>query len=470
MKLRSLAIVTLFLLACTPDEGTAGPLDPGTAPTYEGAPTETTHQTSPAAALLACNAASHPQPGACRRSERALTADDTLALGFEASAFLQLITGEHRSEVTWQADGTASGSSSELLLTVEPLGAVRFVDRELGSAGVGEVYELGNTGARYYTCGDGVAVDARLSIATADGALNEVALTTLEADSGTYARSIVRLPAADLTGSLRTAIPLSASGEPADELTLVLGISELGSGLEGSLAAHARLAEGDLESGQPCRQLGFFSLESTCPLGSFPLRGDEGLHGLSYAGALARLDATSPTLLPDTGAQLTLAFDASPAPACMSIDTPAALPSILMFPGTARLESSDGRVGGTIDVQLTAEALGGTLRRVTAKTEYLVPDPTGLSELAPSYAILQPLTWSNEFVGGFEFLVEATEQSSGGLLRAIGGNLACNSSRPCQEVCPAPGCTVTNAEKWAVRWGDLPVGDELPLQASTSAE
>jgi len=142
-----------------------------------------------------------------------------------------------------------------------------------------------------------------------------------------------------------------------------------------------------------------------------------------------------------------------------------------MFPARAQLESSDGRVGGSMDVQLSAEALGGTLQRVTAYTEYLVPDPTGLSELAPSYAILQPLTWSNdESLGGFEFSLEATEQSSGGILRAIGGNLGCNSSRPCQEVCPGPGCTVTNAEKWAVRWGDLPVGDALPLQESAAAD
>ena len=468
MTLRKLSLVSLVLASCAPGEDTAASADPGTAPTYEGAPTVTSNQTSPAGSLLACNQARPSRAEACSRAERAVTGDDAQALGFEPDAFLELIAGEHRSEVTWQVDGAGAGESAELVLTVEPLGEVHLVDRELTSAGRGEVVTNGNTGARYFTCGDRLAVDAQLSIFSSDGALNEVVLTTVEAESGSYARSVVQLHAADVAGSLHTLLEGSTDR---DELTLVLGISELGRGLEGTLAAHATLENSNIELGSPCSQLGRFSLGPGCPLGAFQLGADDELFGLSFGGALARLNATSPAVLDDTGAELTLEFDASPTPACISIDTPAALPSILMFPGQAQLESSDGRVGGSMDVQLSAEALGGTLQRVTAYTEYLVPDPTGLSELAPSYAILQPLTWSNdEGLGGFEFSFEATEQSSGGILRAIGGNLGCNSSRPCQEVCPGPGCTVTNAEKWAVRWGDLPVGDALPLQESAAAD
>ena len=460
MKLRILSLFSLVLASCAPDADTAASPDPGHAPTYESASDVTTNATAPAAPLLACNQARSAQRGDCTRSERAVTGEDALALGFEAEAFLRLISGEHRSEVTWQ-DG--AGPSSELILTVEPLGEVRFVDQQARAGGQNDEFTLGNTGGRYLTCGDRLAVDARLSIVSADGALNEVAFASVEADSGSYARSVVQLPTADLAGSLRAT--LEAGREPHDELTLVLAISELGSGLEGSLATHAALLDdSNVERGTPCSQLGAFRLSSSCPLGAFALGADEELLGLSFAGALERLNATSPAALGDTGAQLTLAFEASPAPVCISIDTPASLPSVLMFPGSVRLDSSDGRVGGSMEVQLNAEASGGTLQRVTAHTDYLVPDPSGLSELAASYAILQPLSWSNEFLGGFEFSIEATEQSSGGILRAIGGNLGCNSSRPCAEVCPGTGCTVTNAEKWAVRWGDLPVGSQLPLQ------
>jgi hypothetical protein len=462
MRLRTLSLVSLVLASCAPDGDTAvGSTDPGVAPSYEAPSGVTTNATAPAPSLLACNQVRVAQRPTCSSSERALTSEDALALGFEAEAFLRLISGEHRSEMKW---GDEASPSSELVLTVEPLGEVRFVDQQALSAGHSAEFTLGNTGGRYLTCGDRLAVDARLSIVSSDGALNEVAVASIQADSGSYARSVVQLPTADLAGSLRTL--LRDGDEPHDELTLVLGISELGSGLEGSLATHAALLDnGDVEQGAPCSQLGSFRLASSCPLGSFQLAADETLLGLSFTGALERLNATSPAALDDTGAQLTLAVEASPTAACISIDTPASLPSVLMFPGTARLESSDGRIGGSMAVQLSAEALGGALQRVTAHTEYLVPDPSGLSELAPSYAILQPLSWGGESLGGFEFSLEANEQGSGGLLRAIGGNLGCNSSRPCPEVCPGPGCTVTNAEKWAVRWGDLPVGAELPLQA-----
>lgn len=466
MTLRTLSLVSLLLAACTSDENrAAGSPDRGAAPTYETPSGVTTNATAPAPSLLACNQARVAQRPSCSNSERALTGEDALALGFEVETFLRLISGEHRSEIKW---GEETSPSSELVLTVEPLGEVRFVDQQALSAGQSAESTLGNTGGRNLTCGDRLAVDARLSIVSSDGALNEVVVASIQADSGSYASSVVQLPTADLAGSLRT---LLDGGEPHDELTLVLGISELGSGLEGSFATHpALLDDGNVEQGAPCSQLGSFKLGSSCPLGSFQLAADEQLLGLSFTGALERLNATSPAALDDTGAQLTFAIEASPTAACISIDTPASLPSVLMFPGSARLESSDGRIGGSMQVQLSAEALGGALQRVTAHTEYLVPDPSGLSELAPSYAILQPLSWGDEFLGGFEFSLEATEQGSGGLLRAIGGNLGCNSSRPCPEVCPGPGCTVTNAEKWAVRWGDLPVGAELPLQTPPSQD
>ena len=93
-----------------------------------------------------------------------------------------------------------------------------------------------------------------------------------------------------------------------------------------------------------------------------------------------------------------------------------------------------------------------------------MPDPSGLAQLAPSYAIQEPLSWSALEMGGFEFLVEAHEAASGGLLRAIGGQLSCDSSRPCEKVCPGPGCTVSPAEKWAARWGEMVLGTELSLR------
>jgi hypothetical protein len=91
-------------------------------------------------------------------------------------------------------------------------------------------------------------------------------------------------------------------------------------------------------------------------------RGAGELRGLSIAGALARLNATSPAALDDDASELSLEFTASAAPLCVSIGTPARLPAVLQFPG---------------------------------------------SELAPQYAILEPLVWSEQELGGFEFQAEA---------------------------------------------------------------
>src|SRR6187431_783571 len=104
MTARPLSFVSLvtLLAACAPGGDTLLP-DGGTPPTYEPA-RQTTNQTAPAGPLLACNQVRPPLQD-CSRSERARTAEDEVALGFEADAFVQLISGEHRSQLAWQLDG-----------------------------------------------------------------------------------------------------------------------------------------------------------------------------------------------------------------------------------------------------------------------------------------------------------------------------------------------------------------------------
>lgn len=418
---------------------------------------------------LAC-----PQTGVvsarnCERAERSL-APDADTLGFGADEFLGLISGEHSAVLSWESGGLPAGRSSELVLTVEPLGDVRFVDQEASDAsGGGGVITFGNTGGRYLACGDRLAVDARVRISTTDGALNEVIETTVEADSGRYARVEATVLAEQIAGSLEPSVESEqgrARTSPV-ELTLAFGISELG--LEAALGAHAEFTGTSIETGSPCNVMGRAALERSCPWGSVSLGAGEELFGLSLDGALAQLNASSPATLADSGARLELSADATPEARCVSVDTPAVLPYVTQFPGRIVLQSSDGRVGGAMDVQLQAEALGGALR-VTASTSYLAPVADELPELAPSYAILQPLVWSELEHGGFEFFAEATEGSSGGVLRAIGSELSCSGTRPCEEVCPGPGCTATNAEKWAVRWGELSSAAAASLAATPAAD
>lgn len=413
--------------------------------------------------LSACPAAYEQVGGGdCSRSERAVGQGDEDALGFEAAALLELISGEHRSDITWQG-GAASGAGgpTELVLNVEPRGDVRFVERDFRYPRDGYGSTISNNGARYLDCGDRLAVDARLSIVSADGALNEVVDAVVEADSERYAKITITASREALAGSV-LASPRDTNGQPFDELTLTFGISALG--LEASLAAHPQFVREDLGT-QRCSVLGSMYLSPSCsPWGAAQLRPGDDLLGLSFEGAVALANAASPAVLLDTGAELSMTFEAAPEPTCIGIDTPAALPSILQFPARVQLASSDGRVGGSMDVQLTAEASGGALRRVTATAEYLSPDSSELSALAPSYAILEPLVWSELENGGFEFFAQSGEDGARGILRAYGAEIGCEGTRPCEDVCPGPGCTATLAEKWAVRWGDPLIGeDSTPL-------
>jgi hypothetical protein len=67
--------------------------------------------------------------------------------------------------------------------------------------------------------------------------------------------------------------------------------------------------------------------------------------------------------------------------------------------------------------------------------------------------------WSELENGGFEFFAQSGEDGARGILRAYGAEISCEGTRPCEDVCPGPGCTATQAEKWAVRWGDPSIGE-----------
>jgi hypothetical protein len=410
--------------------------------------------------LSACSAAYlHAGGDECSRSERAVTDADMSALGFDARSFLELISGDFRSELTWQA-GDVPGARTELVLSVEPRGEARFVERDFENPRPDYTFTISNGGGRYFACGDRLAVDAQVSIVSADGALNEVVDAVVEADSERYAKITITLNREELAGNILAArgpAEGDTSGQPrSEQLTLTFGISSFG--LEASVAAHPRYERVEL-GGQSCTSLGSMFLSSSCaPWGAVPMQPGDEVLGLSFEGALALANAASPATLLDSGAELTLAFDAAPQPVCVSIDTPAALPSVVEFPARVQLASSDGRVGGALDVLLTAEAAGGTLRRVTAGSSYLAPVAEELPELAPSYAILEPLTWSELESGGFELYAEARPDGARGVLRAYGSELGCEGTRPCEEVCPGPGCTATTVEKWGVRWGDPAIG------------
>jgi hypothetical protein len=430
------------------DEGTGGP---------EGSAVEARGWFAPLPGdLSACSAAYELVGGdGCARTERALGEGDAGALGFEAGAFLQLISGEFRSALTWSA---GAPGPTDLVLGVQPRGDVRYVAREYRYPRDAR-FIISNNGTRYLECGDRLAVDAEVSIVSADGALNEVIDAVVEADSAGYAKITAASTRDALVGHVLDSAQPGDAERRFDDVTFTFGVSPFG--LEASVAAHPRFVESDLDT-QQCTELATNRLSACSPWGAVSIAPGDEVVGLSFEGAIALANAASPVTL-DSGAELTLTFEASPEPSCVGIDTPALLPHILQFPARVQLGSSDGRVGGAMDVQVTAEASGGTLRRVTAGASTLSPASDDPLADARRFAILEPLVWAEGEVVGFEFFSQSGEGGARGILRANGSILGCEGTRPCEEVCPGPGCTSTLAEKWAVRWGAPVIGEDESL-------
>src|SRR5688572_26823992 len=144
MSFRFPTLSLLILAACSGSDGSPSQ-DPLFLPPGGGGEDQLTGSEW----LMACGGSIRELgAGACSRTEQEVSATTEAAVGVTAEAFLQLIRGEHRAQVAWRDEGEPTGSSSELVLTVQPQGDVRFVDQTLSSAGRSETITFGNTGGR----------------------------------------------------------------------------------------------------------------------------------------------------------------------------------------------------------------------------------------------------------------------------------------------------------------------------------
>ncbi|HEU4579854.1 MAG TPA: hypothetical protein VFS67_16455 [Polyangiaceae bacterium] len=397
--------------------------------------------------------------GSCDEAARALDPDELTAIGVSAGELFSWVGGTHEQTLAWQDSAASFGPEhgrSAITIEIEPLGA-RFIDRSPKQSGGGEglaIAEIGWIGGD--PCGDSIALDVRVHLSTAGGALDETVETTLQARARDYATGQLSLPIDMLAGSFEAQVPVPAGSVPrgAPRLLLDLGLSQYGDRGQLQLLSEFQSSDGQSVGQGAVGVVARFPADDTCQSG-IGVAADQSVRGLSLAAVLERLNGSSPARLDGSSATLDLAFTSSAARVCVALDGPESGSMRIEVPGQAQLHSSDQRIDGTIDVTISGDATGGVLERSAASANDFLLDPAQAQAKVARYALVQPLDFSSYDGGAFEFLAEVSDGSAGGALRAYGLRLPdClkNPPAPVPGAQSSPGC---------------PGADRLPLWSAT---
>jgi hypothetical protein len=404
----------------------------------------------------------------CDQSERALGLDEVSDLGFSAAQLIGWVSGEHRQSLLWN-DQNASfepeHGRSEIVLGVEPLGA-RFIDRspKARSDGREEGPGLALAEIAYVNdpCGDSLALDVRLTISTAGGALAETVDTVLMARASDAVDGSVVLPVDQLLGSFEGGTPIPDGFVQRGTPELLLGFTLSRYGDSGTLGLYSQFESVD---GQAVGQGGFgriaqFPADNYCEQGGVSASRDQTVRGVSLAAVLQQLAKSSPARLDGSSASIDLSFQSDAQHLCVGLEGSESGTTSIEFPGRVTLHSSDQRIDGALDVMLAGEATAGTLTTSSATlNRFITGRAAGAQALADS-PIQQSLDLSNYDGAAIDFSVMVTDSEALGFLRASGLDEAeCVSNPP--PVVPgasgSPGCRGTDRiELWNATWRATP--------------
>ncbi|MEY4549462.1 MAG: hypothetical protein RL685_5657 [Pseudomonadota bacterium] len=405
----------------------------------------------------------------CDLNTRALALDEATGLGFSAAQLLQWVSGEHRESLLWQ-DQSASfepeHGRSEIALTVEPLGA-RFIDRspktyDYGSGAGGPAIALADIAYEDDPCGDSIALDVRIGITTASGALAETVDTTLVARASDAVSGSISLPIDQLAGSFEAEVDVPQGfvqrGTP--KLMLSFTLSRYGDTGALSLSAEFVSLDGNVAGQGGVGKLAQFPADNYCEQGGVSAASDQTVRGVSMAAVLEQLASSSPARIDGSTATLALDFQSSAQRLCVTLDGPESGTTRIEFPGSVSLLSSDQRIDGELDVTLAGEAAAGVLTRSSATVTRGSNDPTEAAQLLADSPIVQSLDLSSYDGAVLDFTVDVSETEALGWLRASGLDEADCVRNPPPVVPGAmstPGCRGTDRiELWNATWRAQP--------------
>lgn len=381
----------------------------------------------------------------CQLDQREIGLDEATPIGATANELFRWISGSRTEQLRWLSPGPGDSyarldgfgpeqGSSELQLDVEPIGARLLTRTPLDQASAD-------------LCPTSLGLDVNLHLSTASGALDERVQTTLEVTQVSFATLQLYVPLDGLQGSFAAQISLGPGYDYSQPPQLWLSLTLSEAGATGKLVLVALVDNGGGEFGIVPTLARFPDDTELCQDGMYLAGPDHSVDGVSRDAVLQQLNGASPALLDGGPATLELEYTGVGARACVQPGS-ASNPTTVWFPAAARLQSSDGRVEGSIQTTLWGEASSGALHSQAAARS----DPSDAAAAAatvPSYAIVDPIDFSGFDGGSFAFQADVTAASGTGSLIVNGV-----TDPQCSAVTTTgPFCTsISTTELWGARW------------------
>jgi hypothetical protein len=405
----------------------------------------------------------------CTENARPLELEEGTELGFSAAQVLGWAGGEHRESLLW-LDQSASfepeHGRSELTLTVEPLGA-RFIDRSPrasndGREEGGPAIALAEIDYANDPCADSIALDVRIGIATAGGALAETVETTLQARASDAVTGSVALPVDALGGTFQAQIETPrgfvARGTP--KLTLGFTLSRYGNTGEFGLSSEFVSSDGNAVGQGGTGRIARFPADGYCEQGGVSATGSQGVRGVSIAAVLEQLSTISPARLDGSGATLELEFQSAAQSLCVQLDGPESGTTRVEFPGRVSLSASDQSLDGELEVTLAGEASAGVLTQSSATLNRFISDREQAALALSDSPVQRSFDLSNYDGAAIDFTTTVSDVEALGALIVSGLDEAdCVRNPPPVEpgATSVPGCRGTDRiELWRATWRAQP--------------
>jgi hypothetical protein len=407
----------------------------------------------------------------CDAEETELDPNAATSLGFTAQSVLDLVVGEHTQTLAWLDSNLEYGPESgrsEITLSITAAGAPTLVDREPRAAQSGSGATINLPEIAVY-CTDSMRVKVNVAITTPGGALDEVVEGVFEAHAGDFASGHLSFELEGLNGSFEaTPFVPPNSRLTGSTLTLELGFTEFGASGAFSVGSTFESNDGQAAGVGSSGELAHFPADNYCGPTGASVTADQSVRGLSMGQALDALNAMSPDQVRyQSGApsDLTLAFTSAEERVCARFDNSqyggdSVNDMTLEFPGVVRLISADGKIDGTVPLQLSASRENG-LQTTRAEGNANAQSAADAPALLPQLGIRDDVDFSAYDGGYVQFLATVADDSVGGSLRVYGLDVAdcvTNPPPPDPGGMSSPGCRGTDrVPLWGAFWGDWDV-------------
>lgn len=380
----------------------------------------------------------------CSASVTDLDPSDDPGLGFSAQPLIDLVSGEHRVPLVWQPSTLlktpAPGpdqSSTQLSVGIEMLGAPQFLQRDAQER-----------------CPSAIGLPVRVTLRSDDGVLDQVAETTLEAESPDFARAALSFPAESLTAAFHSAPGDPIVANPESEIDVDFGVTPLG--VKGSVGGQSEVMEPDGSQATLRDDVGVFPLDDCIgPYSVVSVPRHQALRGISLEDTLAQLNAPSPVVAhASDGSMKGVSFDFQTplAALCLELDPPTLGDSVASFNASLQLSSDDGSLGGEVPVLVRINGHSGphSIDVIAGVSAPLAQ----ASETLRSFGIQQAIDLTGYDGMDVRVSFSVGGDAPGGRFEVTGWRLSVPCGGAADSSVPPILCRGNDQLIWSIAWGD----------------